>query len=580
MRYTDFCVSLRVGKGFCTATCMYNIINHKSFDSWFPFFLVFGIAVNAIALFTSVMDQDSALYAAIAKTMMQSGDWLNMMNFGYDWLDKPHLPFWITALSFSVFGVSAFACKLPSCLVCLWGVFYLYKLAELFYNKRVAQIASVIYLTSLHVILSNFDVRAEGYLTTFIIAGIYFLYKIYKSGRWRNIVLAALFCAAAVMTKGTFVLLTLLGGFLIYWMLTNQWRQFIQWRWWLVLLLTFLFITPELYCLYAQFDLHPEKTVYGQQHVSGIRFFFWDSQFGRFFNTGPIRGKGDPSFFIHTTLWAFLPWSAALAAGVIAFLKRVKQQWNKEIMILVWSATLTFVLFSLSKFQLPHYIVILCPHFSIFVAAWLISLRKESVTRALTATVQAMIALLIAVTGWLIIYFPFFNGWFIAVASLTVGLALTGFRKAGQLNRFLWCGVCFSFLCSVFFATFLYGTLMQYDAGMNAARWINHHHPHEKVVMMDCKNSSLSFYLQSTSKAQEQITGADVASQDQSFLLFCPLSSLSKIDNQKITVKLLKEFDYFRITKLTAKFLSSKSRPAEIEKYVVARCSPQINSSD
>ena len=58
------------------------------------------------------------------------------------------------------------------------------------------------------------------------------------------------------------------------------------------LVLLILFINPELICLYIQFDLHPEKILFGHTHVSGIRFFFWDSQFGRFLNTGPIKGAG------------------------------------------------------------------------------------------------------------------------------------------------------------------------------------------------------------------------------------------------------------------------------------------------
>jgi len=34
-----------------------------------------------------------------------------------------------------------------------------------------------------------------------------------------------------------------------------------------------LFITPELFCLYIQFDRHPEKILFGHTSVSGIRFF-------------------------------------------------------------------------------------------------------------------------------------------------------------------------------------------------------------------------------------------------------------------------------------------------------------------
>jgi hypothetical protein len=76
-----------------------------------------------------------------------------------------------------------------------------------------------------------------------------------------------------------------------------------------LVLLTVIFTIPEIYALYIQFDLHPEKVVFNKQHVSGIKWFLWDSQFGRFTNDGPItRKQGDVFFFIHTLLWAFAPW--------------------------------------------------------------------------------------------------------------------------------------------------------------------------------------------------------------------------------------------------------------------------------
>jgi hypothetical protein len=53
---------------------------------------------------------------------------------------------------------------------------------------------------------------------------------------------------------------------------------------------------PSFMRLYIQFDLHPEKTVFDRHNVSGIRWFLWDSQFGRFVNNGPIKHK-NPAMF-------------------------------------------------------------------------------------------------------------------------------------------------------------------------------------------------------------------------------------------------------------------------------------------
>jgi len=262
----------------------------------------------------------------------------------------------------------------------------------------------------------------------------------------------------------------------------------------------------------------------------------------------------------------------AILFGIV-FFKRLKQQLDREIMILVWSAALTFLLFSFSKFQLPHYIVILFPHFAVFVAIWLMTL-KNSEKRIMTWSVWIVILLLIGIVILLSVSFPFFNILLMMAVFLTILFALTGFRKSDWLNRLLWRGICFSFLCSVFFAQFIYGTLMQYNAGMNAALWINQNHQNEKVVLLS-RNVSAIFYLQPEFEAKEQLTANDFSKPDQSILVFCPVTSISDIVSQNFDVEILEEFDYFRITMLTTRFLSSKSRPSQLKKFAVVRCTQQ-----
>lgn len=278
--------------------------------------------LNANGLINDILEPDGALYATISKHIAISGDWLNLYGDGHDWLDKPHFPFWAAALSFKLLGITSFAYKLPAFIFWLAGIWFIFKFATKLYDTITAKVAVIIYIFSLHGILNNFDVRAEPYLTTLSFAAIYYFYKSTISGKWSHIIFTSLMAACAIMTKGIFVLIAIGGGFVIYWIISKQWKQFINYRWWTMLLLILLFITPELYSLYMQFDLHPEKVVFGRTNVSGLKFFFWDSQFGRFFNTGPIKGHGDPSFFLHTILWAFLPWSVLLYIAVIQLIRK------------------------------------------------------------------------------------------------------------------------------------------------------------------------------------------------------------------------------------------------------------------
>jgi len=227
----------------------------KSFERLFPYFLIAGILINANGLLNDILEPDGALYATISKHIALSNDWFNLYGDGHDWLDKPHFPFWMAALSFKLSGINSFAYKFPAFIFWLAGIWFTYKLAAILYEPTSAKVAALIYVFALHGMLNNFDVRAEPYLTTLSIAGIYYFYKATIYQRWRDIVLAALMSACAIMTKGIFVLITIAAGFVIYWILSRQWKQFLNYRWWVMVLLILLFITPELYSLYVQFDL-------------------------------------------------------------------------------------------------------------------------------------------------------------------------------------------------------------------------------------------------------------------------------------------------------------------------------------
>lgn len=282
-----------------------------------------GLAVftSFSGLFVPLMDPDAGVYASISKTMAQQGDYVNLYFQQTDWLDKPHFPFWVTAVFFKIFGYHTWSYKLPGILFMLMGAYYTYLFAKKYYTKTIALWSSLILLTALHIIISNNDVRAEPFLTGLIIASVYhFSNALNKKPGWQ-LVVACFFAGCAVMTKGIFTLIPIGGAVAGELIIKKDWKQLFHWRWILAAILIGIFILPELYCLRKQFDEHPEKTILGSDHVSGIKFFLWDSQFGRFFNTGPIKGKGDKLFFLHTLLWAFLPWALLMYGALFTRVK-------------------------------------------------------------------------------------------------------------------------------------------------------------------------------------------------------------------------------------------------------------------
>ncbi len=59
---------------------------------------------------------DEPRYAAIAREMAQTGDWVTPRLYGRPWLEKPVLYYWAAASAFRLFGVSEFAARLPGAL--------------------------------------------------------------------------------------------------------------------------------------------------------------------------------------------------------------------------------------------------------------------------------------------------------------------------------------------------------------------------------------------------------------------------------------------------------------------------------
>ncbi|RBQ04565.1 ArnT family glycosyltransferase [Pedobacter miscanthi] len=524
--------------------------------------------VSVPALFGGIMEPDSALYASIAKNMVLRNDWINIYVRGADWLDKPHLTFWLAAASFKVFGINAFAYKLPSFLFGLLGAGYLYKLAKDIYSEKTGLISALIFLSSLHILISTFDVRAEVYITTFTLAAIYHYYKAHQGVFW-HIVAGSFFAACAIMIKGIFVLIPVFGGFIIYWLLTKQFKQLLKPKWWIAIALIFIFIIPELYTLYIQFDLHPEKVIFGKTGVSGLKFFFWDSQFGRFFNNGPIKGKGDISFFLHTTLWAFLPWSILFYTAVVNLFKKKNRVGLPAESIMIWtSAAITFLLFSLSKFQLPHYILIILPQLAIITALYIQKLEGRSLK--VFWYVQTVIAIILFIAIIIIGIYSAFGGIFFMPALMLTVIASGLFKKINRENLLIRNIIC-SVTVMLFLSLLFYPSVLKYESGMEAGKWLKENHPDARAsVLMYPDAYSFDFYANGEPKYFWSYEDLDKSKNEKDLIIYTPASELERLKTD-YHAEVLKSFEYYHITKLTGKFINAKTRPQVLEQFYLVK---------
>lgn len=544
-------------------------------DTWFFCLIIIGIIVNASGLFLPILEPDGALYATIAKNMALSGDYVNLMMEGNDWLDKPHFPFWITAFSFKLFGVNSFAYKLPGLVFWLAGAYYTYAFARKLYNQGIAQWAVLIYLSIEHLIISNNDVRAEPFLTGLMIGAAYHFYLAYKENKFKHYVAGSLLLAFAIMTKGIFIACMVLSGFVIEWIIKKQWKQFFNYRWWLSLVMVLVFIMPELISLYLQFDRHPEKIVFGQHNVSGIRFFFWDSQFGRFFNTGPIRGTGSKLFYVHTSLWAFLPWSIILFLMVGSTIKNYRSVISSTGNYICSGIAISgFLIFSLSRFQLPHYLNILYPFFAIIVIGWLHSLKNKALPKTITYCQNTLNWLLIVACIALLFIADLpdkiFNG---VMLPLLAVLIVRLFRRKG-IQYVMARSFCVIMVVNLFLNGLFYPVLFQYQSGNAAAAFLEKKQQGPVYMFNDVSSEyAFQFYY---NEPIHKIDARELDVMKNDIVVYTSQVKADSLQHMGYAVRIIKKFPHFHISQLTGKFLNYKTREKAVDYFVIAVVKPGL----
>ncbi|MFO1414639.1 MAG: glycosyltransferase family 39 protein [Burkholderiales bacterium] len=122
-----------------------------------------------------LLDPSESRYAEIARKMVETGNWLTpQFAYGVPFWGKPPLSFWLTALSFSVLGVSEFAARLPSFLLTAATGWVVWRMAARHAGRDAALLATTVFATTGLVFISAGSVLTDLALmfgTTLAMAG-------------------------------------------------------------------------------------------------------------------------------------------------------------------------------------------------------------------------------------------------------------------------------------------------------------------------------------------------------------------------------------------------------------------------
>ena len=532
------------------------------------FFLFFLLAIVYIAgLFVPLMDNDAAHHADIALHMYLNRDYVNLIDTGKDYLDKPHLHFWLCAFNYTIFGVTTFAYKLPSFLFTLLGTYSTYRLGKALYNNEIGKLAALLVASAFAYMLANTDVRMDAILTACVAFATWQGVQFVQQKKIINSIGLALGLALGFSTKGHIAVFTPLVGVLFYILYLHDWKSFLNWKWLITLAAFALFIFPVVYCYYLQYNLHPEKIVRGKDHINGVKFILFGQSIERF--SGESFGgdaKNDHFFFFHSFLWAFAPWSVlayiAIVNRIKYFLKR-KEEWLTPATVIVIALLLSF-----SGFKLPHYLNIIFPASAVMTAAWILQTStRPKIIYIIQLCISFLILLLVGLlNAWA---FPVNEFWIIAFVILLLSVVFYFFinPRLSFLQKAIVIPVSTMIVSFFLLNTNFYPRLLTYQGGNELAKKIKGNvDPANIYFWKDNYSSSFNFYTASERKPFND--SLFIKGKRPIWLLF-DKNNIAEINQAGYKTGIIYSSDDYEITKLNLKFINPATRKNNLTEMVV-----------
>lgn len=542
---------------------------------WFLIGLV--ILVYIAGMFVTLMENDSAQFAVMAMRMVQENDFLNLFKGPNEYLDKPHMHYWLAALSYKIFGIHDWAYRIPGLLATLLGGLSCYGLGKLLYNTHTGKLAALIFLTAQTIVLGVIDVRTDAVLTGFTIFAIWQLVTYIQRGTLVAILFGAFGAGIAFSTKGQIALLVIGLPILCHVAYNRNWKVFLNWKVLAALVVFGITISPMLYAYYNQFDLHPEKVIRGKSDRSGIFFIFWEQSFERLSGEGMGKNSSDYFFFFHTFLWVFLPWTILAIAAIsnrIKILFKTKFSFIPHTeMLTTGGIVLIFILISFAQFKLPHYLNVTIPLFSVLTASYMYGIYSAKRIKAIILLLRGQYVVLgiVFIATALICFFVFKGASliiYIALAAVSVLVLYFVLKQEERYWRLISISVCASLLLNTVLNLHFYPQLLAYQGGSSMSKLVKEKNiPVDNIHKIDDNYTwSLDFY----NRYPVKISSLEDVHTENDIWVYADEKELELLRDSGLDWDTQYEVDHFRITRLQGKFLNPNTRYKLLKKmYLV-----------
>ncbi len=526
---------------------------NKSYWWWFIGLLSLVHLLGMILI--DIMEIDAAQYASISQEMLQTGEYLQVHHRHADYLDKPPLLFWLTSFSFKLIGTSNFSFRLPSFLFLIIGLISTYKLSRLLYDQRTGLLAVLVLYSSQAYFLFSHDVRTDTILANVVIFAIWQLWVFIQERKLSSLVLGGVAVGLAMLEKGpigVMVPVLSLGSQILY---TRQLKVLWRWEWLLGLVVIMLTISPMVYGLYEQFGTH------------GLEFYFWTQSFGRITGQSSWEDNSTIFYFLHTFLWAFLPWMFIAYFGVgkqlVALIKSKFSGKSPTEIITLAGFVLTFIAMSLSRYKLPHYVFVVFPLVAIITANTIYKIIDANKYKRLFIGLQWFIwAALWTAVGLLTFgTFPQVS-WFIVLIAVVFFISSFYYLAVSKnlIDKLVYSALLTMIGINFVLNSHFYPTLLTYQAGSVAGKYLAELEEKPEVFSFQIVSHGLDYYSGQVAPSIE----LETINNQHGIWVYTSEAGKRVIDEQGVKYTLIKSFKSFHVTGLTMTFLKPSTRVATL----------------
>lgn len=266
---------------------------------------------------------------------------------GIPYIDHPPMGFWITAVSYKLFGISEFTTRLPSAFLGVLTVFLMFEVGRLLSGKKeVGFAASLILGTSVWYVIRVRSGNLDGYFIFFTVLTVYTSIRAQNDFRW--------FPAATAAGACLFMTKTLVGAVAAPLILFLTAGQLIQvkknWRLILAGIVTASAIILPWYS--EHFSIYPDFyqkhfVRIGARNKTSLQSYlqlYWEQ----------------PMFYLHMGIrkW-YYPWFLGIA-GLLFSIMRKKRIWQ-AVFLLMWNALVLYPFLTAQETELWHLIPVYVP---------------------------------------------------------------------------------------------------------------------------------------------------------------------------------------------------------------------------